>query len=87
MKMQIDKIVEYIPSCSFCGKSQKDSDLLIAGPDNNFICNECVELSMEIITKNKIETRLLNDDFYRNQLSKIIKKIDKMKKENKDVIN
>jgi ATP-dependent Clp protease ATP-binding subunit ClpX len=32
------------PSCSFCGKSEKDAQSLIAGPDGVFICDECVEL-------------------------------------------
>jgi len=34
--------------CSFCGKSQHEVKKLIAGP-NVFICNECVELCMDII--------------------------------------
>lgn len=34
--------------CSFCGKSQHEVRKLIAGP-NVFICNECVELCMDII--------------------------------------
>lgn len=34
--------------CSFCGKSQHEVRKLIAGP-NVFICNECVELCVDII--------------------------------------
>ena len=34
--------------CSFCGKSQHDVKKLIAGP-SVFICDECIELCMEII--------------------------------------
>ncbi len=34
--------------CSFCGKSQHEVRKLIAGP-NVFVCNECVELCMDII--------------------------------------
>lgn len=34
--------------CSFCGKSQHEVKKLIAGP-TVFICNECVELCMDII--------------------------------------
>ena len=34
--------------CSFCGKSQHEVRKLIAGP-NVFICNECVELCMDLI--------------------------------------
>ena len=40
--------------CSFCGKSQHEVKKLIAGP-TVFICDECVELCMDIIreeTKN-----------------------------------
>lgn len=35
-------------SCSFCGKSQKEVEKLIAGP-SVYVCNECVELCHEII--------------------------------------
>ena len=37
--------------CSFCHKSQKDSEKLkiIAGPQNVYICSECVRLCLEII--------------------------------------
>ncbi len=34
--------------CSFCGKSQHNVKKLIAGP-NMFICNECVELCVDIM--------------------------------------
>lgn len=36
--------------CSFCGKSQKEVEKLIAGP-SVFICNECISLCSEIITE------------------------------------
>ena len=42
--------------CSFCGKSQHEVKKLIAGP-TVFICDECVELCMDIIreeTKNNV---------------------------------
>ena len=35
--------------CSFCGKSQDDVLRLIAGPNQVYICNECVDLCREII--------------------------------------
>ena len=38
--------------CSFCGKSQHEVRKLIAGP-NVFICDECVELCMDIVGKEK----------------------------------
>ena len=40
--------------CSFCGKSQHEVKKLIAGP-TVFICDECVELCMEII-KEEVKT-------------------------------
>lgn len=41
--------------CSFCGKSQYEVKKLIAGP-NCFICDECVELCMQIIIEESCET-------------------------------
>jgi len=35
--------------CSFCRRSQEEVRRLIAGPDNVFICDECVELCREIL--------------------------------------
>ncbi len=34
--------------CSFCGKLQGQVNKLFAGPNDVFICNECVELCMDI---------------------------------------
>ena len=47
--------------CSFCGKSQHEVKKLIAGP-TVFVCDECVELCMDIIkdeTKNLVKKRKL----------------------------
>jgi ATP-dependent Clp protease ATP-binding subunit ClpX len=41
--------------CSFCGKSQKQVIKLIAGP-GVYICDECIELCVEIIDEEKVET-------------------------------
>ena len=38
--------------CSFCGKSQREVRKLIAGP-TVFICDECIELCMDIIREEK----------------------------------
>lgn len=35
--------------CSFCGRSHDEVDRLIAGPDNVFICNYCVELCHNLL--------------------------------------
>jgi len=45
--------------CSFCGKSQHEVRKLIAGP-TVFICDECVELCMDIIKEES------NDSFVKN---------------------
>ena len=48
--------------CSFCGKSQDEVKKIIAGSDV-FICNECVELSMDILReefKDEISTDILD---------------------------
>jgi ATP-dependent Clp protease ATP-binding subunit ClpX len=39
--------------CSFCGKSSTQADTLIEGPNNVFICPECVELCHNIIQQSK----------------------------------
>ena len=43
--------------CSFCGKSQHEVRKLIAGP-TVFICDECVELCMDII-REETKTQLV----------------------------
>jgi ATP-dependent Clp protease ATP-binding subunit ClpX len=45
--------------CSFCGKSQHEVRKLIAGP-NVFVCNECVELCMDII-REEDKTQLVRE--------------------------
>jgi len=45
--------------CSFCGKSQHEVRKLIAGP-NVFVCNECVELCMDII-REEDKSQLVHD--------------------------
>ena len=46
--------------CSFCGKSQHEVKKLIAGP-TVFICDECVELCMDII-KEETKSSLFKGD-------------------------
>ncbi|CDZ75509.1 ATP-dependent Clp protease ATP-binding subunit ClpX [Peptoniphilus sp. ING2-D1G] len=45
---------EQILKCSFCGKTQNQVKRLIAGP-NVYICNECVDLCVDILEKEKAE--------------------------------
>ena len=47
--------------CSFCGKSQHEVRKLIAGP-TVFICDECVELCMDIIKEENKETFTKNQE-------------------------
>ncbi|MCZ7675089.1 MAG: ATP-dependent Clp protease ATP-binding subunit ClpX [Roseovarius sp.] len=47
--------------CSFCGKSQHEVRKLIAGP-TVFICDECVELCMDIIREETKSTGLKSRD-------------------------
>ena len=42
--------------CSFCGKPQDEALILIAGPSNTFICDECVEKCYHIIREQKVES-------------------------------
>ncbi|MBP3338444.1 MAG: ATP-dependent Clp protease ATP-binding subunit ClpX [Lachnospiraceae bacterium] len=35
--------------CSFCGKAKEEVRKIIAGPNNTFICDECIEICSEII--------------------------------------
>ncbi|MEI6700658.1 MAG: ATP-dependent Clp protease ATP-binding subunit ClpX [Actinomycetota bacterium] len=37
--------------CSFCGKGQKAVKKLIAGPNNAYICDECIDLCNDIIAE------------------------------------
>ena len=47
--------------CSFCGKSQHEVRKLIAGP-TVFICDECVELCMDIIKEENKSSLVKHDD-------------------------
>ncbi len=47
--------------CSFCGKSQHEVRKLIAGP-TVFICDECVELCMDIIKEENKDVLVKHQD-------------------------
>lgn len=38
--------------CTFCGKRLDQVRCLIAGPNHQFICDECVTLCVEIVREN-----------------------------------
>lgn len=37
--------------CSFCGKPVKDVERMIAGPEQLYICNECLTICYDIINE------------------------------------
>src|SRR5215475_11731704 len=47
--------------CTFCGKSQHEVRKLIAGP-TVFICDECVELCMDIVGEEKKSSLVKSQD-------------------------
>ena len=42
--------------CSFCGKRQEQVKRMMSGPNNVYICNECVELCTSLIREDMYET-------------------------------
>jgi hypothetical protein len=53
--------------CSFCSKSEKEVDKLIAGPAV-YICNECIDVCNQILSK---EDRRRRPSFLKKLVSKI----------------
>ncbi|MDR1099083.1 MAG: ATP-dependent Clp protease ATP-binding subunit ClpX [Treponema sp.] len=53
----------YERSCSFCGKSADMARRLIAGPNDVFICDECVEVCRKILTEedHELSTQFTGD--------------------------
>ena len=51
------------PSCSFCRKSQKNVDKLIAGPEGVYICAGCISLCNELISEEENKTRSVSPIF------------------------
>lgn len=46
--------------CSFCEKPRADAQKLIAGPKDNFICDECVDLCHSILSESEKEKKVNN---------------------------
>jgi len=44
-----DEPPEVIRYCSFCGRPSSETRRLIAGPNDIFICEECVEVCVKIL--------------------------------------
>ncbi len=49
-----------VERCSFCYRDQSQVRRLIAGPDDVFICDECVALCQEVLQEDGIETTAEN---------------------------
>ena len=49
--------------CSFCGKTQDQVKKLIAGSDNVFICDECIDLCAEILEEEMENQEDVADEF------------------------
>ncbi|MDO4966258.1 MAG: ATP-dependent Clp protease ATP-binding subunit ClpX [Lachnospiraceae bacterium] len=56
--------------CSFCGKPQSDVRKLIAGPEGSYICDECVEICMDIIDEEFEQDGVSEEDFGFNNNNK-----------------
>lgn len=52
--MADDQKKQELLRCSFCAKAENQVKSLISGPDNIFICNECVDLCGKIIADQSI---------------------------------
>ena len=61
-------------SCNFCSKSKSQANKLIAGP-NVHICDECVQLCLEIIREKGGNSKILDGDGTRLPTPSEIKKI------------
>jgi len=46
--------------CSFCGNTEAEVEVIIAGPSGLFICETCVELCWEIV-KDRKGARLIKE--------------------------
>ena len=49
--------------CSFCGKTQDQVRKLIAGSNNVFICDECIDLCAEILEEELDGQEQVSEEF------------------------
>ena len=45
--------------CSFCGKTDDKVNRLVAGPNNVYICDECIKLCAEILDNDEKDDDLI----------------------------
>ncbi len=50
-------MAEKLIRCSFCGKTQGQVQRILSGPNNVYICNECVELCDSLLHEDMYETQ------------------------------
>jgi ATP-dependent Clp protease ATP-binding subunit ClpX len=48
-------------SCSFCSKNRTDVTKLVAGPNDVYICNECVKLCYDIVSDDDVNEEILTN--------------------------
>ena len=70
----MSKLVKH--SCDFCGKSKEEVEKLIVG-ENSSICNDCVELCVDILKDEKVknfplETKTLNPTLIKDYLDEYV---------------
>jgi len=70
----VSKLVKH--SCDFCGKSKEEVEKLIVG-ENSSICNDCVELCVDILKDEKVknfplETKTLNPTLIKDYLDEYV---------------
>ena len=70
----MSKLVKH--ACDFCGKSKEEVEKLIVG-ENSSICNDCVELCVDILKDEKIknfplETKTLNPTLIKDYLDEYV---------------
>jgi ATP-dependent Clp protease ATP-binding subunit ClpX len=70
----VSKLVKH--ACDFCGKSKEEVEKLIVG-ENSSICNDCVELCVDILKDEKIknfplETKTLNPTLIKDYLDEYV---------------
>lgn len=53
--------------CSFCKKSQEEVAVLLAGPDNLAVCDECVALLSDMIAEE-------NEKWRKHQIKSLTKR-------------
>jgi ATP-dependent Clp protease ATP-binding subunit ClpX len=60
------------PRCSFCGKSKAEVRRLIEGPDQVYICDECVTLASEILVEEGVAKNSVSQSAGAVNLPKVI---------------